>query len=76
MIVVRHHFDIGVVSVFVIFANCLRISCSLEQSYASSAIIRTSVGFVTRVWGTNRAQGPQGTGMAIHKGISVGWEAW
>src|ERR1700733_12917576 len=33
-------------------------------------------GFVTRVWGTDRSQGSQGTGMAVNKGISVGWEAW
>lgn len=38
--------------------------------------MRTLMGFVTRVRGTNRSQGPQGTGMAIFEGISVGWEAW
>lgn len=75
-VVVGHHFDIRAVSVLVIFANCLRISCSLEHSCASPAIIRILVGLVTRVWGTNRSPGQPGTGMAIRKGISVGWEAW
>jgi hypothetical protein len=33
-----HHFDIGVVSVFVKFVIRLRISCWLEQSNASPAV--------------------------------------
>jgi hypothetical protein len=42
--VVRHHFDIGVVSVFAKFVIWLRILRSLEQSYASPAIMRTDAG--------------------------------
>ena len=44
----RHHFDIGVVSVFVKFVIRLRISCRLEQSYASPAIRRIVSGFIPR----------------------------
>lgn len=70
-----HHFDIGVVSVFVIFVICLRISPWVEQSYASPAIIRFVVRLLARGGGTTRSQGRQGAGMASDRGLSVGWEA-
>jgi hypothetical protein len=41
---VVHHFDIGAISVFPKFVIWLRIFCSLEQSYASPAIMRTDAG--------------------------------
>jgi hypothetical protein len=44
----RHHFDIGVVSVFVKFVIGLRFSCWLEQSNASPAIWLIVRGSISR----------------------------
>jgi hypothetical protein len=74
--VVRHHFDIGVVSVFGNIRNM-----ASQFSFAGAKLCepgdnRDRSGLVTRGVGNTRSQGLHGTGMATDKGISVGWEAW
>ena len=71
-----HHFDIGTVSVSVIFVICVRISCQQGQSYASPAIMRFVMGLLPHGAGATGSRGPQGAGMARDSRRSVGWEAW